>query len=74
MSMKNAILIFNALHKLARPYLTFNLVCAWAAITGRITVIEYVTAVSPTNSMIIGFWFGERAALKVPGKSEEEDK
>jgi amino acid permease len=76
--MKHIASIFNALNKLARPYLTvmiattFNLVCAWAAITEKITVIEYVTAVSPTNSMIIGFWFGERAALKVPGKSEED--
>lgn len=67
--------MFEALNSAARPYLTaliatlFNGICAWAALTGKLTIIEYITAVGPTNSMIIGFWFGERAALKTPGKS-----
>lgn len=62
--------LIAALHSAARPYLTiliatlFNGICAWAAVKGQISVTEYITAIGPTNGMIIGFWFGERAALK----------
>ena len=66
--------LLAALNSAARPYLTaliatlFNGVCAWAAMTGRLSPKDYITAIGPTNAMIIGFWFGERAALKHPGK------
>jgi hypothetical protein len=62
--------LIAALHSLARPYLTvlvatlFNGICAWAVFTNKLQVIEYITAIGPTNGMIIGFWFGERAAQK----------
>jgi len=66
--------LLGALNSAARPYLTaliatlFNGICAWAAVTKQISIMEYITAIGPTNAMIIGFWFGERAALKHPGK------
>ena len=68
----------TALNKLARPYLTaliatlFNVLCAWAVVRGKLEVKEYIMAVGPTNAMIIGFWFGERTALKRAGKPDEE--
>lgn len=64
--------IADALHGLARPYLTvliatgFNAICAWAWLRGELGIVEYITAIGPTNGLIIGFWFGERAALKMP--------
>lgn len=63
----------------ARPYLTvliatvFNLLLAIAYFRGDLGITEYITSVGPTNAMIIGFWFGERAALKVPGNVEKKD-
>jgi hypothetical protein len=63
----------KALYRLARPYLTvliatmFNVVCAWAWFRGDMAAMDYVTAVGPTNCMIIGFWFGERAAQNAIG-------
>lgn len=67
----------KALYRLARPYLTvliatiFNVTCAYAWYVGDLKIVEYITAVGPTNSMIIGFWFGERAATKVSTKEAE---
>jgi hypothetical protein len=61
-----------AFNKLARPVLTimiaavFNGIAAWAFFTGKITWEQFATALGPTNGMIIGFWFGEKSALKVP--------
>lgn len=69
--------LIDATNRAARPYLTiliatlFNLICAWAAMSREITVMQYITAIGPTNGMIIGFWFGERAALKHPGDRAE---
>lgn len=69
--------LIDKLNKAARPYLTmlvatlFNSVCAYMTLKGKLTPIEYITAVGPTNAMIIGFWFGERAALK-PGFTDTE--
>lgn len=62
----------EAFHGLARPYLTiliatmFNIIAAWAWYRGDLGIVEYLTAIGPTNGLIIGFWFGERAALKMP--------
>lgn len=62
--------LIAALHSAARPYLTvlvatlFNGICAWAVFSNKLDVVDYITAIGPTNGMIIGFWFGERAALK----------
>ena len=62
--------------KAMRLYLAFiittlyNIILAWAVVKDKITVVEYITAVGPTNAMIVGFLFGEKAALKNPGKDE----
>lgn len=67
----------DALNKLARPYLTvlittiYNLALLAALYFGKLEVKEYILAIGPMNAMIIGFWFGERAALKRPGEKEE---
>lgn len=67
----------DKMNKAARPYLTalvatlFNVVCAWAVFAGRLSPKDYITAIAPTNAMIIGFWFGEKAALK---GTPDEDK
>jgi hypothetical protein len=64
------------LQGLARPYLTaliatlFNAVLAIAYFQGNLSIGDYIQSVGPTNAMIIGFWFGERAALKVPSGKE----
>ena len=70
----------SALHKLARPYLTalvatiFNGVLAYLVIMGKMPIGEYIAAVGPTNGMIVGFWFGERAALKDPHRYDAESE
>lgn len=69
----------EGLHKLARPYLTvlittiYNLALLIALSKGVLEVREYILAIGPTNAMIIGFWFGERAALKRPDTHREGD-
>lgn len=66
----------RALHSLARPYLTvfittlYNVICVWALVEGELKIIEYIAAIGPTNSLVLGFYFGERAALKIPGKDD----
>ena len=71
--------VANQLQELARPYLTiliatiFNVLLAIAYFKGDLEIVEYITAVGPTNGMIIGFWFGERAALKVPQGGRSDD-
>jgi hypothetical protein len=68
-----------AFNKLARPTLTvmiaavFNGIAAWAFFEGRISWEQFATAIGPTNSMIIGFWFGEKSALKVPVTAVERE-
>ncbi|UBM12743.1 hypothetical protein [Cupriavidus metallidurans] len=52
-----------------RPLLTFfitacfNLTLTWAVLTRRLQVGEYIAAVGPMNSMILGFWFAEKRAI-----------
>lgn len=68
----------DGFNRLARPFLTmtitvlFNGMAAWAFLMGKITWTEFAAAVGAPNAMIIGFWFGERAALKVPGEKRKE--
>lgn len=58
------------MQEMARPYLTgliatlFNSVLVIAYFRGDLSIADYIQSVGPTNAMIIGFWFGERAALK----------
>jgi hypothetical protein len=62
--------IVDIIHKSVRPMLTgiitllFNGVCLFAWYKGELNIKEYIMAMAPANSMILGFWFGERAALK----------
>jgi hypothetical protein len=66
--------IASALDRLARPYLTaivttvFNGMCAWGVIAGKLSFKDYIMAIGPANAMIIGFWFGERTAMKRAGQ------
>lgn len=70
--------LIDKMNRAARPYLTvlvatvFNLLCAWAVISEKLNIKDYITAIAPTNAMIIGFWFGEKAALKAPGDRDKE--
>lgn len=47
---------------------TFNALLAWLTFTGKLPARDYLVSVGPTNAMIIGFWFGEKAALTKPGE------
>lgn len=55
---------------LARPYLTvvittiYNAALLVALWMGKLDTKDYITAVGPVNSMVMGFWFGERAASR----------
>lgn len=67
----------EGLNKLARPYLTvlittvYNIALLIAVGIGALEVRDYILAIGPTNAMIIGFWFGERAATKRDQKEGE---
>lgn len=71
--------LIDKMNRAARPYLTvlvatvFNLLCAWAVISEKLNIKDYITAIAPTNAMIIGFWFGEKAALKNPIENERDE-
>lgn len=65
-------------YKLAKPYLTalvatlFNATCTWAVVESKMTIVEYVTALGPTNAMIIGFWFGKEASASSAVTTESQ--
>ncbi len=69
----------NRLSQAVRPILTFgiagmfNVAMLIGLFTGKVSFQEYLQALGPTNSMLIGFWFGERSALKDPRKAFVED-
>lgn len=56
----------EGMNKMGRPFLTvlvttvYNIALLIGLVNGQLKVMEYITAVGPTNAMIIGFWFGER--------------
>ena len=58
----------TGLNKIARPYLTvlvttvYNVTLVAGVASGKLDFEQYVMTVGPTNALIIGFWFGERAA------------
>lgn len=74
--------LIAGLNKAARPYLTllfataFMGVCVASWVIGELPIESFMTAIGPIVSTLVGFWFGERAALKRPGerkgKSEGE--
>lgn len=65
--------IFDAIERGVRPWLTFlvtstyNLALLWAFATNKITFQEYFLAVGPASTLILGFWFGERQAMRGMG-------
>ena len=66
------IAVIKATHSLVRPYLTlfiatlYNVALVWALVVGKLDVKDYIGTVGTTNSMIVGFWFAEKAALRDP--------
>jgi hypothetical protein len=73
---KNALSWMKVLNQAARPYLTvmfatsYNIVCVVAVMTGMMSIDTFITANAPIVATLLGFWFGERAALKDPGRPE----
>ncbi len=69
----------NRIAQLVRPTLTFaitgafNITLLVGVFTGKITFEQYLTTLAPVNSMLLGFWFGERSALKDPRRTITED-
>ncbi len=69
----------NKVSQLVRPTLTFaitemfNVAMLVGLFTGKVSFQEYLTTLAPVNSMLLGFWFGERSALKDPRKALMED-
>jgi len=69
----------SALSKMVRPIITFLVVGAFNSallvglFTGEISLKEYMSTLAPVNSMLLGFWFGERSALKDPRRALVED-
>ncbi|WP_028449691.1 hypothetical protein [Chitinibacter tainanensis] len=70
--------VATAFNRVTRPVLTliicvlFNVICAWAAITGAISIKDYVQTVGPMNGVIVGFWFGSRSRPAEPVQSSKE--
>jgi len=65
--------------QLVRPAITFfvvgsfNVALLVGLFTGKVSFQEYMSTLAPINSMLLGFWFGERSALKDPRKALVED-
>ena len=68
--------MLEGIDKLVRPLITLSLsaVLCIVIISGAFGLIsdwkDVLAALMATLGPIIGFWFGERSALKVPGKDE----
>jgi len=68
------------LSKLVRPAITFFVVGSFntallvGLLTGEVSFREYMSTLAPINSMLLGFWFGERSALKDPRRAILEDE
>lgn len=63
----------RGMNSMGRPFLTalvttiYNVALLIGLAMGKLQIMEYVTAVGPTNAMIIGFWFGERKSVNEEG-------
>jgi len=72
----------TGMNSMGRPFITalvttiYNLALLAALVLGQLEIMAYITAVGPTNAMIIGFWFGERKAghERVSGSEDNEEK
>lgn len=73
---KTALTWMQVIHQAARPYLTvmfattYNVVCVIALWNDKMTIDTFITANGPIVATLLGFWFGERAALKQPGEGD----
>ncbi len=69
----------DKLTRSVRPILTFGITAVFnitllaGLFTGKASFQDYLSTLAPINSMLIGFWFGERSALKDPRKSLTEE-
>ena len=57
--------MINNIRKLVRPFIAICLTCvvAYLAITDKLKPVEVIALYGP----MVGFYFGERTALKKPG-------
>lgn len=44
----------------------YNVVLGWAVFTGLLKIQDFIMAVGPVNTMVMGFWLGGEAALRDP--------
>lgn len=62
----------NALIRSVRPVLTYGIALLYngamvgGLMFGKVDFAQYMAAMGPVNAMLMGFWFGERSALKDP--------
>jgi len=67
------------LSSIIRPLLTlwitllFTVTLTVGLILKKLSFSDYITTMGPIMSMLIGFWFGERSALKDPKKTHTDD-
>lgn len=72
--------VIRTAHCLVRPYLTlfiattYTVALTWAVFVGKLDVKDYMTSVGSVNSMIVGFWFAEKAALRDPNTSSKKSE
>ncbi len=69
----------NKVAQMVRPFITFasfitfEVSMIYGLYSGKLTFSEFVNVFTPINTMLLGFWFGERTALKDPKKAITED-
>jgi len=51
-------------------FLIFEVSMIYGVATGKLSFSEFIQTFTPINTMLLGFWFGERSALKDPRKAE----
>lgn len=69
----------NKISQVVRPFITFisfitfEVSMIYGLYSGKLTFSEFINVFTPINTMLLGFWFGERSALKDPKKALTED-
>lgn len=70
----------EGVNRMGRPFLTvlvttlYNGALLVALGMGALNIRDYIMAMGPSNSMIIGFWFGERSAVRAAEAAAEKGK
>lgn len=65
------------MNRLLRPLLTIVLVAGWMwigvsfSLSDKADGNQFLNNLTTIVGMVIAFWFGERSALKKPGKAED---